>query len=100
MERSKHVMFCYDASESTKVHALGTVLSNNDICTFNCDEKNVDDAIAIGVEYAACMIIVPSKSFQNTPTCMKAVCYADQCKIPLLCFDDGSNNWKPSSWLG
>jgi len=94
-------MICFDSSQKARAAALEEMCTNSDFRSyFGSDEGDVNNGIAVGVENAALFICLSSQGFQDSQYCMKAVCYADQCKIPLLCIDDDNSDWKPSSWLG
>jgi hypothetical protein len=62
-------------------------------------DVDINNVIAHGIENAKCAIVVSSPEFQENTLCMKAVCYADQCKIPMMSVNS-TNDWQPSSWLG
>lgn len=97
----KHVMICHETSQRARAIELEELCTSNDIRSyFGSDEGDVNNGIAVGVENAALFVCLPSQGFQNSQYCMKAVCYADQCKIPFLCVDNENDSWKPSSWLG
>jgi hypothetical protein len=97
----KHVMICHDSSQRVRAAELEELCTNNNFRSyFGSDQGDLNNAIAVGVENAALFVCLPSKDFQDSQYCMKAVCYADQCKVPFLCIDNEGDNWKPSSWLG
>lgn len=96
----RHVLICHGSAQEPLGRRIDELLCEKDIRTYFCVDGDVNDMIATGVENAAFFVVVPSSDFQSSSICMKAVCYADQCKIPFLCVDDALGSWVPSSWLG
>eukprot|EP00808_Paulinella_micropora_P009245 g12756.t1 len=62
-------------------------------------KKNINEAMASGVENAAVIIPLLSQKYQDSHNCKKELNYADDLRVPIVPVM-AEKNWKQSGWLG
>lgn len=99
----RHV-YISSARESAKDKVLAEQLMQHltddyNLRVFVDRDADIHNAIAMGVEHAAVILVLSSTDFMEDNLCMKAINYADQRRVPLIHVRI-HNDYQPKSWLG
>lgn len=104
----KHVMLSYNWDHQELVDACYQYLTDLGVpCWMDIHggigkgAANINEAMAVGVENAACVIPFISEQYQNSKNCRKELNYADNQEIPVIpVMADKNKKYKPTKWLG
>lgn len=104
----KHVMLSYNWDHQELVDACYRYLTDLGVpCWMDIHggigkgAANINEAMAVGVENAACVIPFITEQYQNSKNCRKELNYADNQEIPVIpVMADKNKKYKPTKWLG